>query len=417
MTTTFQPGQHPDADQLSAFVEHALPLHQQQATLAHLATCADCRAIVFLAQSSIPEELTLPLPVAAHRPWFSSWMIAFPAAAALAGLVLVTIHLHNAAVANQSAAPVTTAHTELSPPLTPPPPAEPATSPKPAPSQEKKPQAAPLAPPTHTLAIATPAAAAGARSAPQPQVLNGSLEGRSLASLSQPATGASFTAANPAPPPAAAPPASLPSSAPQPALSSGGSARMPLHSSASQYDSARARTQQAASTAAPSQGVYGGTGSTNLNQAYVAGIAAAAAPAPASTDETVTVTNAAPLIDTADAVTLQTRILPKLPSKLPALSIAANARQQLAIDTAGMLFRSEDAGVTWQPVPVQWTGRAVKVALLTAPSAHFLAKSAGALAAPPAAASTSSTPPPTFQLITGDGGLWVSADGQTWKRK
>jgi hypothetical protein len=286
--------------------------------------------------------------------------------------------------------------------------------------------------------MATPAAVAGARSAQQPQALSGSLEGRSLAALSQPQvttatdvspedkksihgtmTGASYAAANPAPPPAAAPPAALSGISPPPGLYGGG-VGMQLRSSASQYDSSRAQAQQTASSAsaATGQGVYGGTGSTNLNQAYAAGSAAAAAPARAasnSTDETVTVTNVAPLVETADAVTVQTKVLPMLPSKFPVLSLVASGRQQLAIDTAGALFRSQDAGVTWQPVPVQWTGRAVKIALVTSPNTHLLANSAGALTAPPAAAK--SAPRPLFQLTTADGALWISTDGQSWTRK
>ena len=48
MSELFQAGQHPDADQLNAFVEHTLPAHEQQQTLAHLALCPHCRQIVAL---------------------------------------------------------------------------------------------------------------------------------------------------------------------------------------------------------------------------------------------------------------------------------------------------------------------------------------------------------------------------------
>lgn len=123
MTTPFQPGQHPDADQLNAFVEHTLPLHEQQATLAHLATCSDCRAIVYLAQPPAPEPH--PKPVHARAPLFARWMLAFPAAAALACLIFLTIHFRNPA-SNQIAVP-TTAHIETPPPPSAPP--GPATTP------------------------------------------------------------------------------------------------------------------------------------------------------------------------------------------------------------------------------------------------------------------------------------------------
>ncbi len=48
MSELLQAGQHPDADQLNAFVEHTLPAHEQQQTLAHLAVCPACRQIVAL---------------------------------------------------------------------------------------------------------------------------------------------------------------------------------------------------------------------------------------------------------------------------------------------------------------------------------------------------------------------------------
>ena len=43
---------HPDADQIGAFVEQALPEHERVQMLDHLAVCAECRAIVVL---SLPE--------------------------------------------------------------------------------------------------------------------------------------------------------------------------------------------------------------------------------------------------------------------------------------------------------------------------------------------------------------------------
>ena len=56
MSELFQSGQHPDADQLSAFMEHALPAHEQEQTLAHLFICPRCGVIVALA--SIPAEVS-----------------------------------------------------------------------------------------------------------------------------------------------------------------------------------------------------------------------------------------------------------------------------------------------------------------------------------------------------------------------
>ncbi len=94
MSELLQAGQHPDADQLNAFVEHALPAHEQQQTLAHLAVCPDCRQIVALSlpdvdQSPIPE----PEPVR-HR-WFPRWHPAWAGIPALAALILVVLFVRN----------------------------------------------------------------------------------------------------------------------------------------------------------------------------------------------------------------------------------------------------------------------------------------------------------------------------------
>jgi len=72
---------HPDAEQLTAFAEQALPRHERERTLAHLAVCGTCRATVFLAQQAAPEAA--PQRVPARRPWFSGWNLVWPAVAAL----------------------------------------------------------------------------------------------------------------------------------------------------------------------------------------------------------------------------------------------------------------------------------------------------------------------------------------------
>ena len=95
MSELTQSGQHPDADQLTAFVEHALPPHEREQTLAHLAACADCRAIVSLSLPPLYESPTSqPEPI--RKPWFMGWHLVWPAAAAFAALAFFVIHLHDA---------------------------------------------------------------------------------------------------------------------------------------------------------------------------------------------------------------------------------------------------------------------------------------------------------------------------------
>ena len=123
MSDLLQSGQHPDADQLSAFIEHALPAHEQEETLAHLAICPHCRSIVAL---SLPpaEELPQPHPEPSRRPWFSGWNLVWPAGVALAALVLAEIYVRNGLVVEKHVTPVQTAQSappvaakQLSPPI------------------------------------------------------------------------------------------------------------------------------------------------------------------------------------------------------------------------------------------------------------------------------------------------------------
>ncbi len=108
MNDLLQSGQHPDADQLSAFIEHALPTHEQEETLAHLAICPHCRSIVAL---SLPptEVLAEAHPETVRRPWLSSWIMVWPAGVALAALILAGIYIRSGFVVQKHVAPMQTA--------------------------------------------------------------------------------------------------------------------------------------------------------------------------------------------------------------------------------------------------------------------------------------------------------------------
>jgi len=84
MKETIQSG-HLDADQLSAFVEHALPAHEHSEMLAHLAVCSECRATLAML---IPETDVVAKPAAEPklRPWFIGWRLLWPAVAAATAL-------------------------------------------------------------------------------------------------------------------------------------------------------------------------------------------------------------------------------------------------------------------------------------------------------------------------------------------
>ena len=113
MSELLQSGQHPDADQLSAFIEHALPAHEQEETLAHLAICPHCRSIVALSMpvaDPLAQETT-------RRPWLSGWMMVWPAGAALAALLLAGIYIRNGFVVEKHVPPTQTARSVPPAPL------------------------------------------------------------------------------------------------------------------------------------------------------------------------------------------------------------------------------------------------------------------------------------------------------------
>jgi hypothetical protein len=102
MSDLLEFGSHPDADQLNAFVEHALPAHEKQQTLEHLAVCPDCRTIVALALPSAQEPSQTD---AVRRSWFRGWNVAWiglPALAAIAVLAIFLPKIRNDKILNRA---------------------------------------------------------------------------------------------------------------------------------------------------------------------------------------------------------------------------------------------------------------------------------------------------------------------------
>jgi hypothetical protein len=451
MTQILQPGQHPDADQLNAFVEHSLPHHEQQETLDHLATCSDCRAIVYLSQSANLDASAPPEPVIGRKPWsfswnlFSGWKLAWPAAAALACLVIVTIHLRNAGKADYKAAADKTAQLEQTPlplPVTPPP--TQAVPPKAASAPIQQPKAI-IDLSANRRSAETTTNAASLHGNAQPQGLGGFVAGRSYAVSN------GYVRAESA---AAADKQSLPGTASGTVFQS--SKTSPVTAATDNSFDANAAQQSGGGTGSaaglPSGSanaavvpLHGSSAPTTLHSLSSQYNAPPPAPPPpmattsaalGSANETVTVSNATVAVEPESTVSSEVitgaafsslqfnkAMLKKkqlaLPSHLPALSIISNTREELAIDTAGALFRSDDTGVTWRPVAVQWTGRAVRIALAPLPNQRQLEKDANPAATPSAAKTspTASAQPAVFELTNDAGDLWTSKDGQVWKHK
>ena len=92
MNQKFQAGIHPDADQLSVFVEGAATSREHEQMLAHLAECAECRKAVFFMQ---PHEEAQPATRTPVKGWIFGRLlpVGLPAAALACGLVAVLVHI------------------------------------------------------------------------------------------------------------------------------------------------------------------------------------------------------------------------------------------------------------------------------------------------------------------------------------
>lgn len=122
---------HPDPDLLAAFAEQSISEPEQRSVLGHLAGCASCRAVVYLAQ---PEAA---LPTADLQPQPSLWtrwlVVRWAAAAAVVVVVAGTVMLYrgNQAKPQQVA---TLTETSASQPAA----AQNAAAPAPAPAADKR---------------------------------------------------------------------------------------------------------------------------------------------------------------------------------------------------------------------------------------------------------------------------------------
>ena len=137
---------HPSPDVLTSFVERKLPGNEQDLVTSHLAQCADCREVVFLASGAAedvaPERLELAGAAAPRRRWRLglSWAVA-----AVAVLIVSGVLVWERFVPSQTASRVTSMGQPLGSaqrPL-PPPPAEPETLAKSARSEFSAPKTSP----------------------------------------------------------------------------------------------------------------------------------------------------------------------------------------------------------------------------------------------------------------------------------
>ena len=369
-------------------------------------------------------------PVPAHMPFFSRWMLAFPAAAALACLIFLTIHFRNTAISTNPVAAVDPRYSSRllrrprqhrqpnqSPRQRPPPRKSRSRNPIPVPrtsrfgrsalrSRRKPPRSSPASQP---------------RLRRTPQTGNGNSSARSNGQETRRGSHVRYwlcfdsygvrrrrRAARSRQPHRHKPHSSRDAGRRE------DEARRELHSAANQYDLPRAQAQQAqasapAPPASPNSGIYGGTGQANLNQNYSSRHRVPAAPL---------VTEPHPPDDaTGDRCTrasprspLRAKRRLTLPSKLAALSVTRAPRASRRHRRRAVPQRRRRRNLAASASPVDRPR--LKVALVPSTNGHLLSKSLGGISA-----AKSSAPSPTFELTTDAGDLWISPDGQTWKHK
>jgi hypothetical protein len=123
------------------------------------------------------------------------------------------------------------------------------------------------------------------------------------------------------------------------------------------------------------------------------------------------VTAASPILTTQHSVALSIQQEYSLPSKLPAASSAISGQGIIAIDSAGTLFFSPNAGKRWKAVKTQWPGKVARVAVAPGPT---VGQSFGQGKSSAALPSASAVRPPVFHLVTDKGSAWFSLDGTHW---
>jgi hypothetical protein len=96
------------------------------------------------------------------------------------------------------------------------------------------------------------------------------------------------------------------------------------------------------------------------------------------------------------------------PGRLPLAASVSLGKRILTLDSAGSLFLSRNAGKSWKRVNPQWTGKPVNIYLSTAEAKA---------AKPTSKASGPDSVKSVFELTTDAGAEWTSQDGTHWRPK
>lgn len=121
--------------------------------------------------------------------------------------------------------------------------------------------------------------------------------------------------------------------------------------------------------------------------------------------QTVEVTSSAASLETESASVGP--IVAELPSRLPVAASVSRGKRILSLDASGSLFLSRNAGKNWKKINPQWTGKAVRIDL-TADAGEAKGEGKGKASGAESAKSL-------FQLTTDAGAEWTSKDGTRWR--
>lgn len=356
MSGNSQLGHHPDADSLNAFAEQALAGREREQIVVHLAACSRCREIVYLAQQENVEIETAAAAAATRvverEPWYKSWRLAWVPVGALAAGITVAYVVH--ARHENTAVEMAQMANEVRP----------------------------VSPPS--VAPASP-----------PPVARSESRAEAVAKKTAPAAREPQTVAMKPEVEVPAPPANEPVSA---------LAGLKAGPEAQELSRQRVMPETADAIQAAASGNEGMVNADKVQQQQFHTTTAATPMMQAE------VTHApARSVATANRVGRELAVFAakqmELPSGLAAVSTATVQHKVLAVDKAGAVFLSTDAGAHWDAIDRRWTGKAVEV------RAQMEVKTKAEAAAGEGSSQI------VFELVNDQGKVWVSTDGRSWKAR
>jgi hypothetical protein len=460
----FQPGIHPDADQLSVFAEGAASSREHERMLAHLAECADCRKAVFLMQ---PQEETQVHRTEAVKGWMWRRLlpVALPAAALACAVIAVVVYLRphggspevlqqNASVRQQeiprpptTVAPTTEpesfARSESPNKSSAPSAATPVVSRQTKhdadsvhlPEAKNQQIAANIAGPPTALAAPSPSAPVAGVAGVSGGISSGAvpelpLNARNFTELQQLTPGVTKGASsqNSLATKKELPTLEIEGAGGRDATLAGVSGRVTDPTGAVVAGATITLRDASGKTRQMTTGTDGSfhltelpagrydliataTGFKTKQQSIELKASEVAMMAPVldvgTASETVEVTGAAPTLETESASV--SRIMP-VPSGLPVTTTVSLGKRSLSLDSAGNLFLSRNGGKKWKRINPRWAGKAVHIELKPLSDSGSSPKSDN-----DAPGSVNATD--VFQLTTDANAVWTSKDGTHWHQK